>query len=292
MMHILKKMSAIFIVIFICGVLYFLFQQKEEVRESIIYFPIDRQVQFQQASTKLSLLDQHDEDEYAVKWNVQSKLDRTAYLRQDISLLFEDGILISTLSKWKENIQTIKMKKMMNGEDSSYYEAISFHHGELHYPDDIIKSSQRMSFDYLYVIDSPMSPLESFKIPKTSFELEWKAILNNTRNQQLQYIWSNLIQHYNISTKNYYFIALTSVPAYQDNTFPNLSYEQTEKAIGGLWEGLYKNYFLGIKNEDGTITSPIGSSIPLILFSKDGSHFIILIEAKNGKKYQFIQQIT
>ncbi|OZM57681.1 hypothetical protein CIB95_04740 [Lottiidibacillus patelloidae] len=270
---------------------YFLSNDKVEVEESLIFFPIDPDVQFIEATSNVYLLDQEDEDEYTIKFLSQSRLDRKAYLRQDLSFVFEDGILAATLSKWKENASTIKQKKEINGEDSSYYETVTFHHAEIHYPDDIIKSSQIMSYDFLYVIDSPLSPLEAFKIPETNLEREWKFILDNTRKQQLQYVWGKLLEASALNASDYYAMPLTALINYNDKTLPNLTKKQSQKAIGGLWEGIYKNYFLGIKEEDGSISSPIGSSLPLILLDKQSTHFIILFETKSGKNVKLIQKI-
>jgi hypothetical protein len=288
-----KKITVVLcIALSICYSTYHFFsKENHRAEESLIFFPIDPTVQFTEALTNISLYDQKDNDEYTVKWLAQSRLDRKAYLRQDISLLYEDGKLIGTFSRWKENSKNIKQSKKVKGEDSSYYEAISFHHAEIHYPDDVIKSRQLMSSDHLYVIDSPLSPLESFKVPETELQKEWREILNNTRYQQLYYVWNSLIEEYQIKSNNYFLLPLTSLVKFNNKPLPNLSLAKSEKAIGGLWEGIYKNYFLGIKNS-GSITSPIGSSLPLILLDKKGTHFIILFESHDGKKVQLLQQIN
>jgi hypothetical protein len=287
------KISIAFVcILLLCYSTYYFFaNDNNQAEESLIFFPIDPDVQFVEANSTLYLLDQQDDDEYSIKFNSQSRLDRKAYLRQDLSFLFEDGVLVATLSKWKEEAAGISLRKKIYGEDSSYYEAITFHHAEIHYPDDIIRSSQLMSSAFLYVIDSPLSPLESFKMPHTSLEREWKFILDNTRKQQLNYVWSRLIEAYNLQEDDYYLIPMTSLVHYNDKNLPNLTKQQTEKAIGGLWEGIYKNYFLGIKEEDGTTSSPIGSSLPLILLDKKGTQFHIIFETKSGKNVQLIQKI-
>ncbi len=270
---------------------YMYHNQSSDVKESIIYFPIDPDVSFSNANTKVNILEEKDEDEYTVQWKVDSTLGKEAYLRQDISLLYEDGMLRDTLSKWEQDTDTLQQKKIITNEDSGHFEAISFHHAELHYPNDIIKSAQTMSYDELYVIDSPLQPLESFKTPETKEDEINKKVLDHATNQQLKVIWHNLIKYFNIPVENYYMIPLTKLYDYSMVPLPGLSKEKTDQVIGGLWEGIYKNYFLGVKNETGEVESPIGSSLPLILVSKDMTHLLVLTETKSGRNVQLVQYI-
>ncbi|WLR49785.1 hypothetical protein LC040_10740 [Bacillus tianshenii] len=261
-----------------------------QVKETITFFPLDKTASFTTAETKLSLLDEKDNDEYVVKWTIDSESNKKAYLRQDIGLVYSDGILIDTMGKWVEDTTTLHQKKKIKGEDSSHLSAISLHHAEIHYPDDVIKSQQVMSSDQIYVIDSPLHPLESFKQAKTPEEKEWKATLDRATEQALKYSWTRLIDYYNIPVKKYKLIPLTSLPAYSEKPLPGKTEEESARILGQLWEGLYKNYYLGIKKEDGTTVSPLGSTIPLILFGD--THLIVLIEDTNGNPTQLIQYFS
>ncbi|WP_349407812.1 hypothetical protein [Pseudalkalibacillus sp. SCS-8] len=288
------KRMMIFLILFAAisaASLYMYHNQTDEVKESIIYFPIDPTVTFKSADTVLKILEEKDEDEYTIQWKVNSELGKTAYLRQDISLLYEDGLLKGKLSKWMENEDVLQQKEIVTNEDSGHFEAISFHHAELHYPNDIIKSAQTMSYDQLYVIDSPLQPLESFKTPETKQDEINKKILDHATNQQMKVIWHNLIKHFNIQVDHYYMMPLTKISDYDSIPLPGLTKEKTDQVIGGLWEGIYKNYFLGIKDGAGEIESPIGSSLPLILISKDMSHLLFLTETQSGRNVQFVQFI-
>lgn len=275
------------------GIFLFLLLNDEQhtLKESLTYFPQDPNVSFSEYKTNLELTDQVDADEYAIKWTVSSTLQQNAYLRQDVSLLYEDGRLVKTMSNWKENVQELKQTKKIPREDSGHFEAVSVHHAEMHYPNDTIKSRQQMSYDSLYVTASPLSPMESFKIPQTEEEKEWQQILEHATMQQLHYVWEELITSYDIDTSKYYRFPLTYLPVYDRHTLPGLNKEQTNQAVGGLLEGLYKNYFFGIKKKNGEIVSPIGSTIPLLLLSKDSSHFLVLTRTPDGENIQFIQQI-
>ncbi|MGO4887163.1 hypothetical protein ACJ2A9_05340 [Anaerobacillus sp. MEB173] len=262
------------------------------LRETLISFPVDEDVSYLTAITTLSLLHLDDEDEYTLKWELSSSLDQLTYLRHDISLLFEDGRLRDTMSSWEENSESLYNKKEIKGEDSGHFEAISFHHSENHYPDDLIKSRQQMSYDEIYIIDSPLSPLQSFRQPKNSQDIEGKKLLDNILNQQLQHIWQQLLTFYNIPTDKYELIPLTQLHQHNDEPLMNLNHEQSTIIIGALWESLYKDYFLGVKKNNGTTISPIGSSIPLILIHHTGSHFIVLFQTIDGEKVQILRNLS
>ncbi|WP_138415789.1 hypothetical protein [Aquibacillus sediminis] len=255
---------------------------------AIKYFPLDEEVSFQTMETNLQLLTETDQDEYNVLWSSTSSLKEPIYLRQDVSLLYSDGRLKGILSKWKENEKHIQLQSKVHGEDSSHYQAISFHHGEIHYPDEQIKSIQAMTHDELYVIDSPHSALTSFNRPTNANQKDWKHTLDNATNQQLNYHWKQLIQHFSIPTDEYNFVPLTDLYQYQTKPIPELTQAETNKVIGQLWEGLYKEYILGISRNQ----QPVNSFVPLILFDKQGTHLMVLFQDQAGEKRQLIQRYS
>ncbi len=262
------------------------------VRESFTYFPPDPDVTFDSASTSLSILTQDDEDEYTLDWKTESSLSEVAYLRQDLSFLYEEGRLIDSMAIWKENTATLRQKKESTSEDSGHYESITYHYGEIHYPNDVIKSAQQLSYDQLYVIDSPMTPLESFKKASSEEEKEWQYILDHAMDQQAQLVFKAMVTEYNLHPEDYYIFPLTSLDQYQQRTLPGLSQKQTADTIGGIWEGLYKNYFLGIIPPNGPTESPIGSTIPIILLHKHSPYLLILFQTKSGKNIELIQYLN
>ncbi|WP_078545670.1 hypothetical protein [Litchfieldia alkalitelluris] len=270
----------------------FLFSNKDQTEESIIFFPLDQSVLFTVASTTLTLIDEKDADEHILEWDSTSELDREVYLRQDLSLLFADGRLKAKTSEWEDNSKKIAQYTKITGEDSSHYVAVSYHHGEIHYDDQSkITSTQKMSSDYLYVIDSSFSPLESFREPKKSTHKEWKHVLDHATEQNREFTVDKLVTHFNINRDDYNILPLSHIANFNDATLFNMSKETSQQTIGKLWEGLYKNYFLGIKLEDGTIVDPIGSSEPHLFFHKDLSHILILFETSEGTPVQLIQNL-
>src|SRR5699024_9693058 len=73
-------------------------------------------------------------------------------LRQDVALIYENGIFKGMLSEWKNNTATIELEKSIPISTSSLLESITFHHGEIHQDDETITSIQKMSNDSLYVV--------------------------------------------------------------------------------------------------------------------------------------------
>ncbi|MFC0558106.1 hypothetical protein [Halalkalibacter alkalisediminis] len=263
----------------------------EPLRDALIFFPIDPNATFEEATSRIQFQTMEDEDEYTLDWTVKSVLNQDAYLRQDVSLLFEDGYLKDTLSSWQENTSTIQMEKDVKSDDSGHYRVVTFHHAELHYPNDEIKSAQKLSFDQLYVIDSPLTPLHAFRIPQTEEEKESKRILDYILKQQQDYDWDSLFEYYNLPQDNYLRIPLTDLVLYEEKPIPGLTQEKTAQFLGGLWEGLYKNYVLGITKQDGTTVSPVGSTVPVILVPKTPDHFFVLFRTSDGEPVQLLQTL-
>lgn len=282
------KKAMIYICLCFIGalILYIQWEQPKD-QTTVKFFPLDQEKRFEDTSTSLTLLSESDQDEYDIQWKTESLVDEPIYLRQDVSLLYSDGQLKGILSKWKESGQNLFQDTNVHGEDSSHYQAITFHHGELHYPDDNIKSIQDMSKAELYVIDSPLTPLESFETPENTTQKDWKKTLDHATNQQLHYEWNKYINHFQINKSQYEAIPLTSLPDYETKPFPSLSADQTLQVIGQLWEGLYKNYVLEFtSNKD----EPSRSYVPLVLAEKKGTHLLVLFENSKGEKEKLIQR--
>ncbi|WP_216830007.1 hypothetical protein [Alkalihalobacterium elongatum] len=283
----IKKIFLIGTFTFITAIILFIFLDKKAAYlETLTFEPIDHKVEYINADTSLQFLTIEDEDEYTIEWNISSQLNQKAYLRKDISFLFEDGRLTEVLSKWDKNKQEMNIRKVINGEDSGHFQAVSFHHSEIHYPNDEIKSRLTISCDDLYVIDSPLAPIQSFKVPSNEKELEGKRILDYIVEQQLAYIWKDMLGEYNIVADNYMAFPLTSICNYKESPLPNMNEDQTTFVIHKIGESIYKEYFSGIQNEHNLGIKPVGSTVPLILLSNNNDHFIIMFQTLKGEKVQ------
>lgn len=278
-----KFVITIVIIIALVTALLFYYLNRTQTKQSLVSFPEDQSLSFTRANTSLMAKKGNQNQLFSVNWKVSSATNKSTYLRQDISLLYEDGRLISVLNKWKNNTQALKQMKTIDASDSGHFEAITVHHAEAHYPNDVIKAKIKLTYDHLYIMASPLSHLTSFKIPMTTLEKEWYQVLDKTTHQQLHYILEQAYYKYKINPANYYIFPMSYLHVYNENCLPGLSSQETHRVISNLWEGLYNNYVMGIKTNQGNVISPLGSSIPYILFSKKGSHLLIVTQASSGE---------
>lgn len=251
-------------------------------QEAIIFFPIHKDAQFLDAETEINITKQNKIN-YKIEYNIYSNLDRNAYLRQDIGLLFKNGKLILPIGikTWKQNTSILRQSERKNESGSGYYEAVSFHYGEIQEKSKI-NSIQIMSADQLYVIQSKFDPQYiSFHKPRTEKEKEWEHVLKQVYEKQINTLWKNELTKLGVNINEYTSIPLTSLPKYNDQPLPGFTKKQSQEIIGKLWEGLYKNYLLGIKKEDGTSVESLGSTVPLILINQNKKELIVLILTKN-----------
>ncbi|MGG5255057.1 hypothetical protein ACQYAD_16620 [Neobacillus sp. SM06] len=262
----------------------------DPVQETITYFPIDPTVSFQSASTSLSQFIPLKKRTYSYVWQTKSTLDRNAYLRQDVGLLFSNGRLIGKLGKWKTNTEQIIQQKKMVGSESALLQALTFHYAEIHHNEAEIFSAQTMTSAATYVVNSPFESLFTFQQAGNEAESKWKNILDDKTSEVLQSSWKKGLRTFSIQLNHYNAYPLTQL--YTRETLPGFSKEETERVVGNLWEGLYKNYFLGIKKADGTIVPPDGSTIPLILIAKDRTKLLVLTETEKGEPILLRQMIA
>lgn len=269
--------------VFVISVLVLQFPFFKPAIETITFFPLDETVQYRSAGTTLTLQKEKEHQAHKVNWEVSSTLDREAYLRQDMGLLYMNGILKSKVAKWRQQTAQLNQRDVLSAEESAKYEAITFHYSELHDKDARIASAQRMTEDLLYVIDSPFSPLSSFRIAKSKLEKEWKQVLDNSTQNRLNKSLKKAGQIHGINAANYMVIPLYELRKYEDQPISGFTQWETANILGRLWEGIYKNYYLGIKKSDGTVVDPIDSTMPLILISRDKKHLLLVTQTKAGE---------
>jgi hypothetical protein len=251
-------------------ILTFVFYQhtNPQVQESITYFPIDPNVTFKTAETTLTLMNQQAN---TILWKEHSILDRKAYLRQDAALLYANGRLLEGLWNWKQHTAVLEQEKKITMDQSTFLQAITFHHAELHDKEDQISSSQTMSSSQLYFITTPAD------------EVNIKKQLDQQTERMLQLSWNKGLRHFSINLKNYQAFPLSQFNEQAKDALQGFTKSETAAVVGNLWEGLYKNYLLGIKKADGTSESSKGSTLPLILVAIDKTHLLVLTETASGE---------
>ncbi|MET3727813.1 hypothetical protein ABID52_001394 [Fictibacillus halophilus] len=277
------------IIILVIGIIYQPFVKKE-ARESITFFPLDNAFSFKEADTNLSFLNGNSSS-YDLLWKVNSETSERVYLRQDIAMIYENGRLNNKMTEWKTSAVEIDLEKDVISSIPGLWEAISYHQGEIHLSEEKYRSVQRMSNDYLYAAKLGQS-FSSFKIPKDNTERKAKNDLDEKTNKYLQQTLTQTTNFYQIDINEYYVISLESLTDYNRKPLPGFSSSKSQEIIGKLWEGLYKNYFVGITTKNGQRVSPIGSSMPFILISKDKKYLFVLFQTTNGENIQLIQYIS
>lgn len=276
----MKKWKFILILFILAIFSGFMGIMKTKSWQVITYFPIDQQATFLKAETNLALSSPKS-DSPKLSWSSYSRSDSRQYLRQDASLLFDNGRLLGVLSKWERDAETISIKAKLDDDKSGFYQAISFHYGEIHPSGDQINSAQTMSYSYLYVIDG-----KSFTKAKTGDEKSWKQRLDLSTKQQLLAYWNGLLIDFGIKPENYTLIPLADLYTLEHKALPGLNQNETDQIIGQLWEGLYKNYIVpaaDAKNSDAQ------NLMPIVLFDKQNTYLLVLFKL-NGKQEKLIQQ--
>jgi len=266
---------------------YLLLQNKNpKTLESITYFPIHPAVTYKTYETLLQPAGQT-----AVLWKIESLLDRKAYLRQDAGLLFANGRLIGKQYQWKQNTAALQQEKRVAYHDNALLQAITFHHSELH-EDSRIYSAQTESANSIYLLKQTGSTFSFFQKPRTQAQQAWKQKLDEQTDRTLRYSWNKGIRHFQIHLDQYQAYSLQNFMDKAKSGLPGMTREKSDQIIGQLWEGLYKNYLLGIKMPNGSIADPNGSTLPLILLANNHTHLLVLSETENGDPILLRQMIA
>lgn len=250
--------------------------------ETLTYFPEDNLDTFISSETNLKLLDNKE-----LLWTTSSMTKEDPYLRQDVSLLYVNGQFKGVVNLWKQSEKQLFQEKKIPLENDELYETITFHHSEIHRNENDITSIQQMSHDQLFVYKLNGTNYTSFHQPANEIEEKIKNKFSNKTNKSLHLKWQSLINHFNIDQRKYELIPLTELYQYNKKPLASLSDKETNRVIGQLWEGLYKNYIIPITTNHHDSSSHV---IPLILIDKNNTHLYVLYEL-NGKEFILKQNI-
>jgi len=274
-------------ILFICAflIIFILYQMYNQTTTTMKYFPIDESTFILDAFTEL----QYDSKEDIVNWTVHSSSSDQVYLRQDVSLVYQNGMFKGIQSKWKNNETFIEQNEVIPFKDDTLLQSITFHHGEVHHNNnqDQITSMQQMTDASLYLIRENAT-VHHFREPSTSKEKKWQEKLTKKTTQQLQTHLDTLLDFHQITIDNYDAIPLHELSKYNDQPLPNLNMDITSKVIGQFWEGFYNNYITLLMSYKKEIPPHY---MPFILVAKDQSHLLVLYEM-DGEKEKLIQHIT
>ncbi|AOH55705.1 hypothetical protein ABE28_015195 [Peribacillus muralis] len=279
------KYTVLLVITTIFVILYFSNNQAEE---TITYFPIDSSLHFEHASTLLTPKE-NGGSAYSITWRVTSALDRPAYLRQDVSLLYTNGKLTGALKNWRQNKQELSQKAKAKESESGRYDAVTFHYAEVHPSETIFTSAQQLSKDKIYAITTPS--FQYFHRPISEEQIEWKKTLDSLTNQTVQDGLEKASHAYQINLEQYNIIPLTDLPDKKNQWLSAFPSFKREEIVGKLWEGLYKDYVLGVKKEDGSTVNAQGSTIPLLLIAQNQRELLVLFTLRDGTPIMLRQEL-
>ena len=252
------------------------------VQESITYFPIHPDLSFQSVGTELK-----PEKNEHIHIRSFSRMEKPVFLRQDITMVFSEGRLVAKMGKWDQNVISLEQKQHVPIQENTKLQALSFHHAEIH-ENSAIKSTHTISTDYLYYLDRD----ETFKKPATETERIWQDLLDKEESRKITRALETITATYALNLDHFDIVPLTNLPRYEREPFPGFSSAETKVIIGQLIEGLYKNYFLGIKKEDGTTVSPLDSTVPVILIAKNREFLYVAFLTADGDAVLLKQNIS
>ena len=232
----------------------------------IKFFPLNEEAIFNKTASSLTMKKQAKEDEpYEVILSTESVLNQKSYLRQDFSILFQNGRLKEFTKEWKQNTDRISQKTNLKAHESSLFQAITIHYAEIHTDNDTPTSSFKLTDSSLFVIASRYGPIKSFQTPENDEQKEWAFTLSSVSNSRLAKVLDRHTEDKKLDITKYTCIPLTQFSAKGKELLTGYSAKQQQEITEKLWEAIYSIYVSGIKKEDGTVIDPIDSTIPLIL---------------------------
>src|SRR5699024_3797452 len=125
--------------------LYFL-QSSKNAKYAITLFPLDETFFFTDATTNLDNFQDN-----LLNWTTLSSSEKPVYLRQDVSLLYENGFFKGIQSKWVQDQQIINLKHPVPLHNTAVFDAISFHHVEIHHPSNAIMCIHKVICIIIYM---------------------------------------------------------------------------------------------------------------------------------------------
>src|SRR5699024_3873784 len=104
----MNKYVNLFLMISFILFTYLIFQKNMQDSTNMKYFPIDNKLTFDDATTTLS----YDEKNNYINWNSYSSSSEPTYLRQDVALIYENGILKECLVSGKITLPLLNWKSL------------------------------------------------------------------------------------------------------------------------------------------------------------------------------------
>ncbi|MFB4164757.1 hypothetical protein ACE1TI_13240 [Alteribacillus sp. JSM 102045] len=188
---------------------------------------------FSASDSEVEILHITDDDEYLLEWTGRSETFNKVSFQQGFSLLFEDGYLKDLSSAWSENQKELNISKQTTAEESSRYHLLTFHYAE-----GILDFSFSWSEDELYVLDTPMTEMHSFKFPRSKEDEKAKNILDAVIRQQQDHIERIIREEANLPEEVMLF-PLEDINNWKVITDPSSDNHLPLHELEEMWGGIY-----------------------------------------------------
>ncbi len=282
------KMSVIFLLVLAHALpllitAYLLLPNDRNVLKSVSKDP---QLSFVQANSTLFVENMENNrnlpSAFKIKLNTISQTNKSISLRQDVTLLFQDGILVAKTGHQEKNADFIVQQLAITSKYNHLYQAISFHYAQT----DNQTYRHQMSYDYLYVSATKYGGIQTFHQPETLQQQNWKQIIDRRLHQQLNFEYNDAFQKFEINPNDYFLFPLSQLPIYSSQEqLPGIPAEDSSEVIRKIWNILHENIIMEHNNKVN------GSSMPLLLIAKDGTYFTILYRTADGLYHQWDQPV-
>ncbi|WP_209810883.1 hypothetical protein [Ammoniphilus resinae] len=248
-----------------------------ESQQAIQNYPNHQEVHFQQAKSELSVEPPATSEtpNYHVQLKTVSRTNIPAAKRQDMTLLYQDGLLVGATHQQKENVDTIVQQLEVNSKYNHLYQAVSFHHGYTG-----THNTQEVSSDYLYVSVTKYGGLQSFHEPITLLQQNWKEAIDRGL-EQMDAEWSQALEEFSLNPYSYYLFPLTQLASHTSHDWlPGVSSEKLLQLTQSISSAVYTNIVApaNLNNKDPLYLS----SIPLILIDKKDLEIQIMYRTDDG----------
>jgi hypothetical protein len=265
---------------------------KEEPQ--LILYPIEDKKEVKSNLT-FSLTRQKGEH-YRLHIKGTTKANPTPKLVQDLSLVYSNGRLIEKRYGYQEESAFLEQRFVHSSEGSHRYDVISFHHALFEDNKGELNSGIHLSADQVYVLSSAFQPTLLFHRSQTNTQKQWQRILDHAISEQWRYHWQYLLSFFQIESNQYEIIPLNQLNRfYQEKMTPTSHFQKPSQflnLLGRIWEDIYVYYYIGQQAHTDSLLNTQGSSMPVILISKNGSGFKILFRASDGQEVMIERNIS
>jgi len=254
-----------------------------DVKGVVRYFPLNKEIVFIDLGSDLEIF-QKDAG-YIIQGESWSKTSKKVYLRQDVNLLFQNGFLIAMTYPWEKQTDWMVNQIQKPLKSDAVYTLLSYHHAEIH-ENDQISSSQAVTSDRLYV-KYFQDNWDAFHQPQNARQKQMMESMDQMNQDKRKALLDQAMKELNINQINYEIYDLDTF-SLQEKASKVISEEQWPIVLGGVWEGLYRSYFVRITKDQLSYFSP---PMPWILIDRNGTHLLIVYQQYNGQYSKLIMEI-